>query len=104
MDSPLSLSVRLTPPPSGSSPDVLATISLSSELQGSTHTGDVLIAPLTEEEEKNIRWYLEEYWLWPYEQFRGSFFLFDQIVRAGLVCLTSLPACFLCSTRSRPEH
>jgi hypothetical protein len=70
MDAPLSLSVRLTQPPSGSSPDVLATISLSSESQGSTHTGDVLIAPLTEEEEKNIRWYLEEYWLWPYEQFR----------------------------------
>src|SRR5436305_310129 len=70
MDSPLSLSILLTQPPSGSSPDVLATISLSSESQGSTHTGDVLIAPLTEEEEKNIRWYLEEYWRWPYEQFR----------------------------------
>ena len=55
MDSPLSLSVLLTQPPSGSSPDVLATISLSSEPQGLTHTGDVLIPPLTEEEEKNIR-------------------------------------------------
>jgi tetratricopeptide (TPR) repeat protein len=34
-----------------------------------THTGDQLTDPLTQPEREELRWYLEEYWKWPYEGF-----------------------------------
>src|SRR2546428_14100345 len=71
MDQPLNLNIVLTPPPADSFPDILATITLLSDPPHVLmHTGDILKNPLSEEDEKSLRWYLEEYWQWPYEQFR----------------------------------
>src|SRR5260221_9238537 len=69
MDEPLDLSIRLTPPPLGSPPDVLASIGLRCDHLGLSYTGDLLKAPTSEKEDANLRWYLEEYPDWPYEQF-----------------------------------
>src|SRR5439155_18752708 len=66
----LDLSITLTPPPAGSPPEVLATIALQcSAPLGLSHTGDLLTDPLTPLEHEELRWYLEEYWKWPYEGF-----------------------------------
>ena len=65
----LNLNIILTPPPTGSPAETLASVSLQSEAHGLSHTGDLLQMPLSEEEEGRLRWYLEEYWKWPYEQF-----------------------------------
>ena len=65
----LDLSIMLTPPPAGSPPEAIASIALRCDPQGLTHTGDLLSDPLTKQERANLRWYLEEYSDWPYEQF-----------------------------------
>src|SRR6266702_1366931 len=65
----LDLSITLTPPPAGSPPEVIASIALRCDPQGLTYTGDLLSDPLTKPELANLRWYLEEYSDWPYEQF-----------------------------------
>lgn len=70
MDQSLNLNIQLTQPPSDSPPDVLATMTLHSDSQGLLLTGEVLKDPFSAEEVENLRWYLEEYWQWPYEQFR----------------------------------
>jgi hypothetical protein len=70
MEQPLDLNIALTPSPSGSPSDALATITMRYDSQGLFHTGDILTNPLSSEEEENLRWYLEEYWKWPFEQFR----------------------------------
>src|SRR5712691_1750501 len=66
----LDLSITLTPPPLGAPPEAIASIAL---INCSTlrlyHTGDLLIDPLTQQEYNNLRWYLEEYWRWPFEGF-----------------------------------
>ena len=36
---------------------------------GSNHAGDLLKDPLTQQERNDLRWYLEEYWKWPFEGF-----------------------------------
>src|SRR6266446_4107042 len=69
MESLLDLSITLTLPPPGSPPEVVAASALHSDQLGLTHTGDVLFDPLTSQERENLRWYLEEYPEWPYEQF-----------------------------------
>ncbi|HEY1353099.1 MAG TPA: CHAT domain-containing protein [Ktedonobacteraceae bacterium] len=66
----LNLNVMLTPPPAGSPSDMLASVSLQFEAHGSSHSGDLLTNPLSKEEGERLRWYLEEYWEWPFEQFR----------------------------------
>src|SRR5260370_42576044 len=66
----LKLNVMLTPPPAGSPPDMLASVSLQLEAFGLSHSGDLLHNPLSEDVGERLRWYLEEYWKWPYEQFR----------------------------------
>jgi tetratricopeptide (TPR) repeat protein len=66
----LNLNIILTPPPAGSLPETLASVSLQVDALGLSHTGDLLETPLKEGEENSLRWYLEEYWKWPYEQFR----------------------------------
>jgi CHAT domain/AAA domain len=70
MDQPLILSIEFTPPPAEAPPEILATIMLSTDAHGIKHIGDLLQNQLQEEEEERLRWYLEEYWKWPYEQFR----------------------------------
>ena len=70
MDQPLILSIEFAPPPAEAPPETLATLTLSTDAHGIKHSGDLLQNPLNEEEEERLRWYLEEYWKWPYEQFR----------------------------------
>ena len=66
----LDLAITLTPPPAGSPPEAIASITLrSSDPQGLTYTGDLLNDPISQKERDELRWYLEEYWKWPYEQF-----------------------------------
>ncbi len=66
----LNLNLILTPPPADAPPETLASVSLHADALGLSHTGDLLQNPLKEGEEDSLRWYLEEYWKWPYEQFR----------------------------------
>ena len=66
---PLDLSITLTPPPADSLPEVLATITLRCDPLGLSHTGDLLKDPLASQEREDLRWYLEEYWQWPFEGF-----------------------------------
>jgi tetratricopeptide (TPR) repeat protein len=65
----LNLSIILTPPLAGSPPEALASVSLQVDAFGLSYAGDLLQNPLKEEEEERLRWYLEEYWKWPYERF-----------------------------------
>ena len=66
----LDLAITLTPPPNDAQPDVIAGISLNSaQPLGLNHSGDLLHDPLTQQERDDLRWYLEEYWKWPYEGF-----------------------------------
>jgi tetratricopeptide (TPR) repeat protein len=71
---PLDLVITLTPPPDGAPPDVLAQIGLSCPILGSSLVGDTLRDPLTPDERAELRWYLETYWRWPFDEFaqRGS--------------------------------
>lgn len=63
------LYVTLTSPPSEAPVGVIASSTLRCELLGLSHEGDLLTDPLTQQERRDLRWYLEEYWLWPYEGF-----------------------------------
>ncbi len=65
----LDLSITLTPPPQNAPPEAIASIALNCNTLGLNHTGDLLVDPLTQQEHNNLRWYLEEYWKWPYEGF-----------------------------------
>src|SRR5712692_11025570 len=69
MDQPLDLCITLTPAPADASPETIASIELRCEQLGLQHRGDVLLDPLTAKDRENVRWYLEEYADWPYEQF-----------------------------------
>src|SRR6266699_3186004 len=69
LDQLLDLSITLTPPPVGSSPEAIASMQLRCDTLGLSHAGDLLLNPLTQHERDELRWYLEEYWEWPYEQF-----------------------------------
>src|SRR5260370_15508381 len=66
----LNLNIVLTPPPADAPPEMLASVSLQLDIFGLSHAGDLLKDPLKKGEEERLRWYMEEYWKWPYEQFR----------------------------------
>ncbi|GAC1392512.1 MAG: hypothetical protein NVS4B11_21660 [Ktedonobacteraceae bacterium] len=69
MDS-LLLNIVLTPPPDNSSDDMLATITLDYKSL-TPKVGLLTTAAIPSKQETNeLRWYLEEYWQWPYEQFK----------------------------------
>src|SRR5216683_7316840 len=68
-DTVLDLCITLVPPPPDASPETIATIELRCDQLGLNYAGDVLADPLTSRERENVRWYLEEYVEWPYEQF-----------------------------------
>ena len=59
----LGIDLRLAPP------EVLATITLGCDKLGLSHTGDLLTDLLKPQERDELRWYLEEYWQWPFEGF-----------------------------------
>ena len=65
----LDLSITLTPPPAGSPPEAIASVLLRYEALGMAHSGDLLSNPVTTQERDSLRWYLEEYWQWPYYEF-----------------------------------
>src|SRR5712691_5729388 len=65
----LDLSIMLNEPPQGSPPEVIASIALQCDPLGFSHTGDLLQDPLNQKERDDLRWYLEEYWKWPYLEF-----------------------------------
>ena len=76
----LNLSITLTPPPAGSPPEAIASIALRCDPLGLIHTGDLLTDPLTQKEHHDLRWYLEEYWKWPF----GGFAQRSQQIEASL--------------------
>jgi tetratricopeptide (TPR) repeat protein len=65
----LDLCITLLPPPPAAAPETIATIELRCDQLGLSYTGDVLSDPFTTREREDVRWYLEEYVEWPYEQF-----------------------------------
>src|SRR6266487_1606083 len=66
----LDLAITLTPPGKGKKQSkAIATIALNCAELGLNHSGDLLNDPLTQQERDDLRWYLEEYWKWPYEGF-----------------------------------
>jgi hypothetical protein len=65
----LDLSIVFTQPPPNSSPEILAHVALQCDILGLSHTGEIFTDPLTKAEWGDLRWYLEEYWLWPYLEF-----------------------------------
>src|SRR5713101_1492783 len=69
IDTALDLCITLLPPPSAAAPETIATIELRCDQLGLRYAGDVLTDPLTPREREDVRWYLEEYVEWPYEQF-----------------------------------
>jgi hypothetical protein len=69
MELPLDLSITLDKVPAGAAPETIATIALSCNALGLNHTDDVLSDPLTQQERDELRWYLEEYWHFPYYEF-----------------------------------
>lgn len=69
MEQLLDLSIIFSPPPQGSPSEVIAAIGLRCDPLGIANVGDLLVDPLREQDREDLRWYLEEYWKWPYEQF-----------------------------------
>ena len=65
----LDLSITLSSPPQEAPSEAIASISLRCDVLGLLHEGDLLTDPLTPQERKELRWYLEEYPLWPYYEF-----------------------------------
>lgn len=69
MSQPLDLDLLLTPPPEEALPEVIAHMTITCKALDLSHAGDLLADPLTAREQEDLRWYLEEYWKWPYEGF-----------------------------------
>src|SRR5437667_3236648 len=66
----LDLAITLTPPGKGKKQSkAIAAIALNCAVLGLNHTGDLLNDPLKPQERNDLRWYLEEYWKWPFEGF-----------------------------------
>src|SRR5262249_11431861 len=63
------LVITLTAPPEGTAPQTIALFSLRYADLDPTPPAP-LANPLTDVERADLRWYLEEYWKWPYEGFR----------------------------------
>src|SRR4249920_1371268 len=66
----LDLAITLTPPGKGKKQlKAIANVALNCAALGMSHAGDELKDPLTQQERNDLRWYLEQYWKWPYEGF-----------------------------------
>jgi len=70
MTADLDLVIALNPPPADAPPETLAQITLRYDAEGLQHSGNLLTDPLSEAERSELRWYLEDYWRWPFEQFQ----------------------------------
>ncbi|WP_437633186.1 CHAT domain-containing protein [Sorangium sp. So ce854] len=70
----LDLAITVGPPPPGAGPEVLGSIALTCDALGLSHAADPLVDPLSDGERKELDWYLEEFWKWPFEGFadRGA--------------------------------
>ncbi len=68
----LDISITLTQPPGDSPSEVLASVTIGCDVLDLHYTGEPLTDPLTNEERKRLRWYLEEYWKWPYLEIRSA--------------------------------
>ncbi|AGP41195.1 CHAT domain-containing protein [Sorangium cellulosum] len=70
----LDLAIIVGAPPQGAGPEVLGTIVLTCDALGLSHAAAPLVDPLSEGERKELDWYLEEFWKWPFEGFaaRGA--------------------------------
>ncbi len=66
----LDLSISLTPPPKDAPEETLASIMVRCDALG-LHQEEAgqLTDPLTQQERQELRWYLEEYPLWPFSEF-----------------------------------
>src|SRR5258708_5276665 len=69
IDTVLDLCITLVPPLHDAPPETIATIELRCDQLGLQYAGDVLGEAFTSREREDVRWYLEEYVEWPYEQF-----------------------------------
>jgi hypothetical protein len=66
----LDLCLMLTPPPEDAPAGAIASVELQCAALGlQPLAGQLLTDPLTPAERKELVWYLEHYWLWPYEEF-----------------------------------
>lgn len=65
----LDLSVTLTSPPQDAPSAVIACVEVRCDALNQAHSGGHLTDPLTNEERERLRWYLEEYWKWPFFEF-----------------------------------
>ncbi|MBS1967979.1 MAG: CHAT domain-containing protein, partial [Chloroflexi bacterium SZAS-1] len=68
-DQPLDLVITLSAAPADAAPDTVALFTLTYGALGPTPPAP-LASPLSDAERAELRWYLEEYWQWPYEGFR----------------------------------
>lgn len=68
-DEVLDLSVTLTSPPHDVPSGVIASVEVRCDVLSLAHSGGRLTDPLTNEERERLRWYLEEYWKWPFYEF-----------------------------------
>jgi hypothetical protein len=62
----LDLTIQVTPPPPGSG--ALATVDLSCHQLGLTAGSALLLDPLSSQEREELRWYTEEFWKWPHDE------------------------------------
>src|SRR5436853_5545467 len=69
MENLLDLSIDLTASSEDLLSDAIATITLHCDGLGLVHAGKLLGDLLTQQEQDDLRWYLEEYWKWPYLEF-----------------------------------
>ncbi|MEI6180301.1 MAG: hypothetical protein WCP31_06070 [Chloroflexales bacterium] len=65
----LDLVITLTEPPKDAPPDTLAQYELTCPALGRQHANGLLVDPLDAPTRAELRWYLEESWLWPFDQF-----------------------------------
>jgi tetratricopeptide (TPR) repeat protein len=70
----LDLQVEITARPSDASSDTAAPVTLRCEALKVQLEGGMFSSPLTKQERDDLRWYLEDYWRWPFAGFalRGS--------------------------------
>lgn len=69
MSAPLELTITIGPAPKDAGPTVIGTIAIACPELGLSHAGDLLTDPITADERKELDWYLEESWKWPFEGF-----------------------------------
>src|SRR2546426_11927959 len=65
----LDLQVEIAARPPDASSETAAAITLRCEALKLKWEGDTFSYPLTKKEREELRWYLEEYWQWPFEGF-----------------------------------